>query len=59
MEGSLSASIKFVPSSVQNVFGFPLLAINLTKARRKQFVLKSPTKSKFTAYVVEQVKTAP
>ena len=48
MESSLSAPIKFVPLSVQIVFGFPLLAMNLIKARRKLPVIKSPTKFKCT-----------
>ena len=51
MESSLLAPIKFLPLSVQIVFGFPLLAMNLIKARRKLFLLKSPTKSKFMAPV--------
>ena len=59
MESSHSASIKFVPLSVQIVFGFPLLAMNLIKARKKLSVLKSPTKSKCTARDVKQTKTAP
>ena len=52
MESSLSASLKFLPLLVQCVFGFPLLAMNLIKARRKLFVLKSPTKYECTAHVV-------
>ena len=58
MESSLSAPIKFVPLSVQIVFGFLLLAMNLIKDRRKLFVLK-PRNSKCTARVVKQTKTAP
>ena len=59
MESFLSAPIKFVSLSVQIVFGFPLLAMTLIKARRKLSVLKSPTKSKCTARVVKQTKTTP
>ena len=59
MERSLSALIKFVPLSFQIAFGFPLLAMNLIKARKKQSVLKSPTKFECTARVVKQTKTAP
>ena len=46
MESSLLAPIKFLPLSVQIAFGFPLLAINLIKVRRKLSVVKSPNKSK-------------
>ena len=59
MESSLSGLVKFVPLSVQIVFGFPLLAMNQIKARKKLSVLKSPTKSKCIARGVKQTKTAP
>ena len=59
MESPYSAPIKFMPFSVQIVFGFPLLAMNIIKARRKLSVLKLPTKSKCTARVVKQTKISP
>ena len=59
MESSLLGLIKFVPLSVQIVFGFTLLAMNLIKVRKKLSVLKSPTKSKCIVCAVKQTKTAP
>ena len=41
MKSFLSTLIKFYPFSVQVAFGFPLLAINLIKVRRKLSELKS------------------
>ena len=48
-----------MPFSVQIVFGFPVLAMNLIKARKKLSVLKSPSKFTCTARVAKQTKTAP
>ena len=59
MESFLLVPIKFVSLSVQIAFGFPVLSMNLINARRKLSVFKSPTKSKCTACVVKQTKTAP
>ena len=53
MESSLSKLIKFMPLSFQIAFGFPFLATNLIKARKKLPVLKLQTKSKYIGHVVK------
>ena len=56
MEISLSEPIKLMPLSVQIVFGFPFLAMNLIKARKKLPVLKLQAKSKCIGYVAKQAR---
>ena len=45
---------KICTNANQAVFSFPLLAMNLIKAKRKLSLLKSPTKSKCTPNVFKQ-----